>query len=196
MNKLFGVPIFKSVITFPDEERKKLTDYILKIEDYCEAPNDWLCDLKTSFKVNSKLHLLNNFQFISTMLNSYAEQYAKDINFDYYNYTIYMSRMWFNVYRKNHSQEKHDHGRSFLSSTFMLQIPKGASNFVFYNPLHEGLISYPVIEDNELIMSNIESKQNKLLIFPGWLEHGVKLNNTVEPRITISANWQIQPRGG
>ena len=42
----------------------------------------------------------------------------------------------------------------------------------------------------------IPAKQGGLLLFPGWLEHGVKLNNTKAPRITFSCNWFYDEKSG
>lgn len=194
MKQLFGAHILETSLNLPEEERLTIISHILEKEKFCDVPKTWLCDLTTSYQIDSKLHESEDFSLLTLLIDNIAKQYAEYINFDFNLYTISMNSMWFNVYRKNQSQEKHDHGRAFLSCAFILEAPENCADFVFYNPLPEGLIGYPVCKENNLLLHSVKAETNKLLIFPGWLEHGVRLNTTTEPRISVSANWSIQPK--
>jgi hypothetical protein len=41
---------------------------------------------------------------------------------------------------------------------------------------------------------DIPIKENHLYLFPSWLEHGSRVNNTDEDRITMSFNTSAAPR--
>lgn len=192
MKNIFGVPIYENIITLPDHEHNRIKNHILVNEKYCKKPDIWLCDLVTSYQVRTDLFAEDDFEFLASVLNTHANQFATEIDFDNKNYEIFMTSMWFNTYRKNQSQEKHDHGKSFLSCAFILDAPEGASDFMMYNPLKEGLLGYPTNKENNLLLKRIKAEKGKLIIFPGWLDHGVMLNQTNEPRISISCNWSIR----
>ena len=191
MIKLFGVPVLETSVLLTETEKNDIIWYILKNEPFCSKPKAWTCDLSTSHNSDPALFDIGIFQPLAKSIHKYAIQYAKDIQFSFDNHGLIMSSMWFNVYREKQGQEKHDHGRSFISCTYIVDAPEGSSDFMCYNPLKEGLVGYPTSVDNNLLLKPFKSQTGKLIIFPGWLEHGVQLNNTKSPRISISCNWNI-----
>ena len=191
MKNLFGIPVLESILDFPEEERLNLISFMTEKEELCATPKTWLCDLITSYASNPNLHYFEEFSFLKILLQEKAREYADFVKFDFSRHDLNLENMWFNIYRKGHSQEKHDHGRSFLSCAYIMEAPENCADFVFYNPTPDGLISYPSYEETNLLIYPVKAETNKLIMFPGWLEHGVRLNKTNEPRISISANWGI-----
>ena len=195
MYNIFSCPIYIKEIILPEEEIIELKNDIESLN--LKKPKTWLADINTSFDDHDRLHLDPSFGLLASCLNEHAITFAKELNFKFSEFNIEMAYMWANVYEKNQSQEKHSHGTSFISCSYMLDAPEDTSTFVFFNPLHEGLVSYP-IENDELSsglngknMVEIKSKTGKLIMFPGWLEHGVRANPVDHKRITFSSNWHI-----
>ena len=194
MYRIFGTPIYEDRILLHPDEYDELVNEVTFFET--SAPKDWLCNVNTSFEFHTKLHNLPEFMMLASMINDRAMEFAKSINFQFSKFNLKMKDMWFNSYTENQSQEKHSHGRNFLSCSYMLTAPQGCADLVFFNPMHEGLVSYPTESEIGLNLYTVKSETGKLVIFPGWLEHGVKLNNTKEPRITFSCNWFYDEKSG
>ena len=57
--------------------------------------------------------------------------------------------------------------------------------------------AYDLHNENNKYYYNIgpeKSQAGDALFFPSWLEHGVAINSTDNPRISISCNFQVTSR--
>lgn len=82
---------------------------------------------------------------------------------------------WFIVSPVGASNIRHSHPRSFLSGVYYVKVPSGSSPIVFHPEAQSSTVSF-------------EAKENRLLIFPGWLEHSVAPNSAAEERVVLSFN--------
>lgn len=113
-------------------------------------------------------------------------------------YAIRSNEVWANVYEQHGYQEIHDHAfpnRAF-SCAYMLSLPDTDSGqLVFENT------AFPVIQSSginrifnafncEKFIPQLE--EGTLVMFPSWIKHYVLPNNSINPRITISANFSVE----
>jgi len=84
----------------------------------------------------------------------------------------------------------HTHGHNDLSGVYYIKTDNKDGNLFFNNPLTLLTHSYSF----EHIPQQLEylPEEGKIVLFPGWLEHGVKTNNTDKERISISFNINFE----
>ena len=106
---------------------------------------------------------------------------------------------WININNKGGYNETHTHPGALMSGAFYVKVPKegDSGSIVFHrNPMEAYTIhSLGLAED----MSTAEElhtfatwtyppTENRLVLFPAWMPHGVRENETDEDRISISFN--------
>jgi uncharacterized protein (TIGR02466 family) len=142
----------------------------------------WQCELN-----------LNNFTELEKAIKPHIQNYI-------YNTSLkgigHINSLWANINKYKDYNEIHAHGDAIISSIYYLKTPKNSGKIFFENPctLMQASWSNHRKTYNEYTSSrmNVDVKENMLLLFPGWLLHGVEPNlNKNEDRISISSNIYI-----
>ena len=128
------------------------------------------------------------FECISSILD---EIYIDGVNF-------YLAQSWANVNRYGHSNASHTHGNSHWSCVYYITETYTAPLY-FVDPRvrSQMFAAYDLHNENNKYYYNIgpeKSQAGDALFFPSWLEHGVAINSTDNPRISISCNFQVTSR--
>ena len=102
-----------------------------------------------------------------------------------------LSGSWYNILPKGGFTHRHRHEGSVISGAFYWDLPEGDfGNLYMISPL----IPYKMCETHlkqtpyTLYEFDVPIKNNHLYIFPSWLEHGSRVNNTNQDRFTVSFN--------
>ena len=120
-----------------------------------------------------------------------------DYNHKIGNYPTIVSGSWYNILPKGGFTAPHRHESSVISGAFYLQLPEGDhGQFYVMSPLKPYMMCIHNIQPTQYCVyeMDIPIKENHLYLFPSWLEHGSRVNNTDEDRITMSFNTSAAPR--
>lgn len=125
-----------------------------------------------------------------------AEQCVRDFGFREDLCFVDIENLWFNINYKNNTNSVHTHDNSFASGVFYLKAKPGQGNINFYRSYHQDFIiasQAPIHRYTPLSASAMSfvPQTQKLIMFPGWLPHGVERNEIDEERISISFNIKI-----
>jgi len=202
IQNLFASQIWKSSLNIQQDIRNK---FLISIEkNYKKYENylhpTWPCKVHTTIDENNEV----DYSFIISYFKEEYEKFAKEINLKYHNYNIH--RIWYNLYLKGYNQELHDHikGDILYSAVYFLKLHREHPSITFYNYTNYDAyyaskenIRNLYIEDNinHSITRNhftLDVKENDFIIFPAYLPHGVFIQKTDEPRITISMNFTLE----
>ena len=113
---------------------------------------------------------------------------------------INMQAFWLNINGKNNYNEMHDHPGSFYAAVYYVKAKEEQGDIVFYNPI-PFFSNYATANNahqyDQFNSTNwgISPKTGKLLIFPSYLNHFVKINTVEEDRISISFNFNLDWKG-
>ncbi len=92
------------------------------------------------------------------------------------------------VERHSFGQYDHGHGDAIVAGTYYFQTNGEDGNISFGNPS-------PIVFTGGTpfghLSHEVEPKVGRLLLFPGWLIHKVKINNTDSTRISLSFNFHL-----
>tara|TARA_B100001250_G_scaffold402478_1_gene415648 strand:+ start:604 stop:1191 length:588 start_codon:yes stop_codon:yes gene_type:complete len=98
---------------------------------------------------------------------------------------------WVNINRRGNRNRRHTHsdGINFLSGVFWVTIPEKSGDITFFDPKQPVYYSMADLRYYESSHSHTMSpKENRLLLFPCWLEHEVGSSKSDDERISISFN--------
>ena len=130
---------------------------------------------------------------VSKLSNNIIEQYSLTSFKTFLNHNIkeflgtempYEIESWVSVYKPDDYGHIHCHGNADLSGVYYFQTNNKDGDIVFYNPT--------VQADSSTLFSGQTWKHpphiGKLLLFPGYMKHGVNRNTTQDTRISLSFN--------
>ena len=112
-------------------------------------------------------------------------------------YPSMMSGAWYNVLPKGGYTERHRHESSVVSGAFYIKLPEGdCGNFYVVSPLQQYMMCMQFVKKSLYgdYFFDVRIKESHLYLFPSWLEHGSRVNNTDDDRITVSFNTTPVPK--
>lgn len=107
-----------------------------------------------------------------------------------------IENFWFNINKQNHTNSVHIHDNAFVSGVYYLQAEEkqGSINFYKNQILDYAVVSQAPIDNFTPISASaisFQPKTGKLIMFPGWMPHGVERNELDKDRISVSFNVKI-----
>ena len=119
-------------------------------------------------------------------------------DYGYYEEHCYpiMENFWFNINKQGNTNSVHIHDNSFISGVYYVSAKPGQGNInVYKNHMQDFIIASaaPMKTYTPISASCIayEPITSKLILFPGWLPHGVERNTTDEDRVSVSFNVKL-----
>jgi len=167
-----------------NENQVEILQEVRSIESQLEEfyqPNMWndnvLSTLGTIPNVIQQFNLTNLHKFLCKhVLNYITELNIKPSRF-------YLYDSWFNKIEKYGYQDRHIHGYDLISGCYYFEYSKFKEEgivFVASNKFgREDILTYPFTT-------------NRLILFPGLLEHSVKHKKTDGVRKSISFNFKLE----
>lgn len=146
---------------------------------------DWkshqLSDVKFGKNLLEEYNLVN----FKSELDFHIRNYLNSINYPSpVNYKIYLS--WMTRMDKNEYAHIHHHGNADLSGVYYFKSNGQDGSLFFESPVKVATTSKCFGHLTSRIIYPPEV--GRLILFPGWLEHGVLTNTTNNTRVSISFN--------
>ena len=127
---------------------------------------------------------------------SQAHNCIRDFGFDERWCFPVLENLWFNINHRFNSNMVHMHDASFVSGAFYLKAIPGQGKITLYKNMMQDFatISFANLEKFTSISASAISYDpltSRLIMFPGWLPHGVSANELDEDRISVSFNIKL-----
>ena len=161
--ELFKVPLFVSLL---DLDITSIEKYCLDYQDRDEGRI--LSNVGGYQSNNVEIPLLA--KEISNRLNVFSEAYGISNELE-------VGNMWININGFKDYNKLHSHHNIVFDNP-----SQDAMEYTYHNTKFKGYNSFNSITHWR------QAKENSLLVFPGWLKHGVEPNLSNEKRISISFN--------
>ena len=125
-----------------------------------------------------------------------AENSIRDYGYNPNFCKVVIENFWVNINHKGNANAVHIHDNSFLSGCFYVKAKPGQGSITFYkNYALDYIVSSQAVIDHYTPISasaiTYEPQTGKLLLFPGYLPHGVGFNASDEERISIAFNVKL-----
>jgi len=193
--KFFPEPVFKYKLDDFKNLNKELSEYIYKLrgqdKNGLERSNKGGWHSK-NFELTVDGSIQNKFAMI---LQKYILKVFQNSGWKTENKNIRIKEMWAIINKSGDFNVAHTHPNCYLSAAYYVRAPEKCGIFQVENPNIAKRNFYPEIKrKNELnsLVVGIEINEGDLLIFPGYLPHKVKANESNEDRIVISFNVDIK----
>ena len=107
------------------------------------------------------------------------------------NWPVVISGSWYNILPKGGRTERHRHESSVISGAYYIDLPEGDfGKFFVVSPLQPYMMCVHNVKETPygMYFYDVPIKEKHLYLFPSWLEHGSRVNNTEHDRWTVSFN--------
>jgi uncharacterized protein (TIGR02466 family) len=193
--KFFPEAIFKYKLEDFKNLNKELSEYVYKLQN--EDKNGLVRSNKggwhsENFELRIKDSIQNRFALI---LQKYILKVFQNNGWKTENKNIRIKEMWAIINKTGDFNVIHTHPNCYLSAAYYVKAPEKCGRFQIENPNIAKRNFYPEIKTkNELNLqvAGMEIEEGDLLIFPGYLPHKVRANESNEDRIVISFNVDIK----
>lgn len=152
-----------------------------------KRPNEHLVS-DPSFSKN----LIQEFNLIDFQqeIISNASRYMNEIGNNTSNFDFDIFESWMTVTHKGQFSPRHEHGAADISGTFYLQTDNTDGQIYFSTPVKQCQSSRCFSGTHPDL--SLPPSDGMIVLFPGWLEHGVSCQTTDSTRIGIAFNISVK----
>jgi uncharacterized protein (TIGR02466 family) len=167
------------------------------LEDWLAVHADLKSQNKFQFKENWTTHRLSDPTFKESLITTYQlDEFKKEVT---KHLEIYLKGLdfnnpcwwkivacWMTSYEKNQYAHIHNHSPSDISGCYYVKSNSKDGSIFFMNPnrIMSSTLVYRTLPDRLFV----KPKPGTLLLFPGWLDHGVEPNKTDDERVSVAFN--------
>ena len=137
-------------------------------------------DFKSNLFDEYTLNILK--EEIELHIDCYARAYKEPKKFQIVN-------SWLTLTKPTEYTTVHNHGTSDMSGVYYFKTNGEDGSFYFMNPMLP-LTSTSYLTNTEVV--SYKPEVGKIILFPGWLQHGVRSNDTDDIRISLSFNVNFE----
>ena len=199
--QLFSTAVFNTKLPKYGILNQKLSKYIYSLKDKDTKGQKFsnVGGWHSSF-FNQQDKIVIDFK---SAINPIIEKVTKELRWELEKHYIQWENIWSIVNPKYSYNNLHHHGTSHLSCAYYVKLPKeNGGDFFFKDPRTSADIVKPAVTSTLPFIDthsrggylHMNTEEGSLLMFPGWLEHGVTQNLSNEDRIVISFNLKLIPK--
>jgi len=188
----FVTPIYCGCVNEYDEIQSELESCIEKIEFGMVTgwgSTHWLSD--PTF--NSNLVSDFNLDKFATEIDIHVKNYCQSVGYRPKDGTELKYRIvssWFALFKKGNYAHIHNHGESDIAGVYYFKKSGDDGNLFFCTP-NKAIDSSVLLKTGRMVVNPTEGD---LLLFPGWLDHGVQTNDIDDERVSVSFNIRFEGR--
>lgn len=195
MKTLFATQVYQKKIAF---DLSDLLTEIQQIQAVDVAGKQWSKQNYkkgyTSYGSMDKLHLMSStFENLQKKIDKHVALFLKNLDYEASLKNIQMANCWVNVMPSGAQHTAHIHPHSVISGSFYVSMPKNCSAIKFEDPRLSHFMNAPVLKKKAQLQNqrfvSLQPKNGDVVLFESWLKHEVPTNETKEPRVSISFNY-------
>ncbi len=169
---------------------KDLYEETLKIKSFDRAGSRWsqknYVGGYTSYGSMDNLQKFSStFAHLEAKIDKHVRKFVRSLKIDAKNPKLWMNSCWVNIMPALAHHSSHIHPLSFISGTYYLKVPKGASCIKFEDPRLNCFMGSPARGAH----FEVQPREGDLVLFESWLRHEVPAHTSRQNRISISFNY-------
>jgi uncharacterized protein (TIGR02466 family) len=168
-------------------------------------------DLKSNHKFSQRggwandTHMLSDASFKKNLISEYKlVEFENELTNQIHNYIRMLGSMgmtvpkfkiatsWMTLTGKGKRAHKHSHGPADIAGCYYFQTTGDDGDFYIESPNDRMLARSRLFYDWSNDKVFYKPEVGKLLLFPGWVEHGIMTNNTDSERVSVSFNVYLE----
>ena len=104
-----------------------------------------------------------------------------------------LGNMWANINYKGSLNRPHVHANSLFSGAYYIKVPKDSGLLKLNDPRQGTHFIKPARKEKVPLHLapeiHVQPQENRIIMFPSWLEHCVEMNESDDIRISVSFNF-------
>jgi uncharacterized protein (TIGR02466 family) len=185
----FALPIYHSEIDIGlKNDLKKIGHELIAAEKFF-MPVGWHSHYISEFSFKDrclddkiKQNLIKN---LSYHIQEYTKGFSSNVG-NVFSNEFQITNSWFSLFKKNNFGHVHMHSDADVSGVIYLESSEHGGDIYFLNPNKLAQHSRTFTNLDPII--KYSPKVSRILLFPGWLEHGIETNLTDNNRLSFSFN--------
>jgi len=188
---LFPIPIYVGTVENSDIQ-KKFKDLHSKLT--LENKLNYKKDRTPTHKLSSSdfsdnlIEEYDLFEFKNELM-SHLSKYLEEINRQSRVEQVKITASWMTSYTAGDYAQQHCHGVADISGVYYVKAVKDDAKFYFSSP--NRILKSSYIFNHILDRKYIEPTTGTIVLFPGWLEHGVETQVSDQERVSVSFNLEF-----
>ena len=148
----------------------------------------------TSYGSLDRLHLVSSlFAKLRRRIDPHVKAFAQSLHYDLAGRSLAMTDCWANVMPAGVVHSLHLHPTCFVSGTYYVEMPKGASALKFEDPKLVAHMAAPPrradAPEGFRSFVSVPAREGDVVLFESWLRHEVPPARFSGERISISFNY-------
>lgn len=180
---VFATPIYVALVDNIEEIKTEFNEVIGDIE-FHNPPVDWGQTHKlTTIDFSDNIIGEKNMEVVMKAIDDHVKLYLEYLNYPYADYAM---TSWITSFDKGEYAHVHNHQHADISGCYYYETNEEDGS-IFFQPPSSALAASSVFHKFSGRWTHTP-KEGKILMFPGWLSHGVTTNNTDNNRKSLSFN--------
>lgn len=104
----------------------------------------------------------------------------------------YRLQAWINISPPGASNSVHYHANCHFSGVYYISLKAPECGSIFFRDprVASRMLTWPAAQPTDFTTSEVrmQPEEGRMYVFPGWLEHGVEINQSDRDRVSISFN--------
>lgn len=195
MHKLFVTQVYQAKIK---TDLKDLQHEIYQIQNADTEGQKWSSQHYpngyTSYGSWDQLEQMSStFAQLEKRIDLHVHKFTQALGYDLPKNSLKMNSFWVNIMPAGALHTAHIHPHSVISGTYYVSIPPRASAIKFEDPRLSSFMNAPLVKPTaakELQrFFSLSPKAGDVVLFESWLKHEVPVNQSKQPRISVSFNY-------
>ena len=176
---LFSSPIYASKVNDTEVVNYEIDKIIDKVDFHFKQHSHFL----STFDFEENILERYKIKYLSKEIDRHLRKYCDELGFKTRDYKLVS---WFSKFEPKNYAHMHHHGHADISGCYYYKTNEVDGSIFFKSPNpHLGTSEcYSKVNNTWIHPPAI----GKIILFPGWLLHGVKINETHNTRISVSFN--------
>lgn len=139
---------------------------------------------------------LDEFEALNLRIIQVCQRIAESQKFE--PDVTYRHQAWININPPGASNKIHIHQNCHFSGIYYISLKAPECGSIYFRDprVASRMLSYPATEPTDFTAEEMRMppEAGRMYVFPGWMEHGVEINESAEDRVSIAFNVLAIPR--
>ena len=185
--KIFETYIYHNIVDDPGKLNKSIDKELPNLKFTLKQEWSNTHYLTINFGVEDEPDVIkkHNLNEVDKQISKHVKAYCQNVARQFVSIPTTRTS-WFSLFQKGNYAHIHKHGFSDISGVYYYRTNGSDGDIFFETPVTEtGCSKFWM---NHSLTFSIPPEKGLILIFPGWLSHGVRTNTTDNQRISLSFN--------
>jgi uncharacterized protein (TIGR02466 family) len=144
----------------------------------------------------NNLQNLSQFEEMNMRILQVCQRIAASQHFE--PSAVLQHQAWVNISPPGASNQIHYHANCHFSGVYYISLKAPECGSIYFRDprIASRMFTSPITQQNDFTAEEVRMRpeEGRMYIFPGWLEHGVEINESDQDRISISFNVRAFPQ--